>query len=68
MDHNLVMVKGLGKLNEAMSHAMQAPPPQDRWVIVKSSHKMWSTGGGNGKPLQCIWSKNPMNSTKRQKI
>ena len=25
MDHNLVMVKGLGKLNEAKSYAMQGP-------------------------------------------
>ena len=27
---------------------------------------MWSTGGGNGKPLQCSWLENPMNSMKRQ--
>ena len=26
---------------------------QDGWVIVESSDKMWSTGGRNGKPLQC---------------
>ena len=36
-------------------------------VIVKSSDKMWSTGGGNGKPLQYSCCKNPMNSMKRQK-
>ena len=29
MDHNLVMVKGLIELNEAMSHAMQGYP---RWT------------------------------------
>ena len=23
-----------------------------RWVIVKSSNKTWSTGGGNGNPLK----------------
>ena len=40
---------------------------QDRWVMVESSDKMWSTGGGNGKPLQYYCLENPMNSTKRQK-
>ena len=29
--------------------------------------KMWSTGEGNGKPLQCSCFENPMNSMKRQK-
>ena len=28
---------------------------------------MWSTGEGNGKPLQYSFLKNPMNSMKRQK-
>ena len=28
---------------------------------------MWSTGGGNGKPLQYSRRENPMNSLKRQK-
>ena len=28
---------------------------------------MWSTGEGNGKPLQYYCLENPMNSTKRQK-
>ena len=27
---------------------------------------MWSTGEGNGKPLQCSCLENPMNSMKRQ--
>ena len=40
---------------------------QDRWVIMESSDKMWSTGEGNGKPLQYSCLKNPMNSMKRQK-
>ena len=40
---------------------------QDRWVMVKSSDKTWSTGGGNGKPLQYSCRKNPMNSMKSQK-
>ena len=29
--------------------------------------KMWSTGEGNGKPLQYSYLENPMNSMKRQK-
>ena len=33
----------------------------------KSSDKMWSTGKGNGKPLQYSCLENPMNSMKRQK-
>ena len=36
-------------------------------VIVESSDKMWSTGEGNGKPLQYSCLENPMNSMKRQK-
>ena len=39
----------------------------DGQVIVKSSDKTWSSGGGNGKPLQCSCCENPMNSMKRQK-
>ena len=40
---------------------------QDRRVILESSDKMWSTGEGNGKPLQYSCFENPMNSMKRQK-
>ena len=29
--------------------------------------RMWSTGGGNGNPLQYSYLENPMNSRKRQK-
>ena len=32
-----------------------------------NSDKMWSTGEGNGKPLQYSYLENPMNSMKRQK-
>ena len=39
---------------------------QDRWVMMESSDKMWSTGEGNGKPLQCSCLENPMNSMKKQ--
>ena len=34
---------------------------------MESSDKMWSTGEGNGKPLQYSCFENPMNSMKRQK-
>ena len=40
---------------------------QDGLVIVESSNKMWSTGEGNGKPLQYSCLENPKNSMKRQK-
>ena len=33
---------------------------------VESSDKTWSTGEGNGKPLQCSYLENPMNSMKRE--
>ena len=40
---------------------------QDRQVMVESSDKMWSTGEGNGKPLQYSWLENSMNSMKGKK-
>ena len=40
---------------------------KDRWVIVESSDKTWSTEEGNGKPLQYSFLENPMNSMKRKK-
>ena len=46
-----------------LSHARGAT--QDGQVVVESSDRMWSTGEGNGKPLQyCL--ENPINSVKRQ--
>ena len=36
-------------------------------VLVESSGKMWSTGEGNGKPLQYSCCETPMNNIKRQK-
>ena len=35
--------------------------------MVETSDKMWSSGEGNGKPLQYSCLENPMNSMKRQK-
>ena len=40
---------------------------QDRWVMVESSDKMWSTGEGDGKPLQYSCLESPVNSMKRQR-
>ena len=40
---------------------------QDGRVMLESFDKTWSTGEGNGKPLQYSLLENPMNSMKRQK-
>ena len=47
------------------SHACRAT--HDGRVMVDRSDRMWSTGEGNGKPLQYSCLENPMNSMKRQK-
>ena len=47
-----------------LSHARGAT--QDGRVMVERSDRMWSTGEGNGKPLQYSCLENPMNSMKRQ--
>ena len=39
---------------------------QDRQVMVERSDRIWSTGEGNGKPLQYSCLENPINSMKRQ--
>ena len=39
---------------------------QDGRVMVERSDGMWSTGEGNGKPLQSSCLENPINSMKRQ--
>ena len=49
-----------------LSHACGAT--QDGWVMVERFDRMWSTGEGNGKPLQYPCLENPMNSMKRQKV
>ena len=40
---------------------------QDAQVMVESSDNTWTTGEGNGKPLQYSCLENPVNSMKRQK-
>ena len=57
MDHSLVMVKQISYLNGVWT--MVCRTTQDRWVMVKSSDKMWSTAEGNGKPLQFLALKTP---------
>ena len=42
--------------------------PPDRQIMVETSDRMWSTGEGNGKPLQYSCLENLMNSMKRQKV
>ena len=46
------------------SHAHGAT--QDGRVMVERSDRMWSTGEGNGKPLQYSCLENPMNTMKMQ--
>ena len=40
---------------------------QDGQVMVETADKMWSTGEGNGKPLQYSCFEKPLNSMKMQK-
>ena len=47
-----------------MSHPVQGHP-RGR-VLVKSSDKTWSTGGGNGNAPQYSFHENPMNGMKWQ--
>ena len=45
---------------------MPCAATQDGRVMVERSDTMWSTGEGNGKPLQYSCLENPINSMKRQ--
>ena len=47
-----------------LSHAHRAS--QDGQIMVERYDRMWSTGEGNGKPLQYSCLENAMNNTKRQ--
>ena len=40
---------------------------QDGQVMAESSDNAWSSGEGNGKPLQCSCLESTMNSIKRRK-
>ena len=55
-----------GLHNSMKLWVMMCRATQDGLVIMKSSDKMWSTGGGNGKPRQYYCCENHMNIMKRQ--
>ena len=52
--------------NSVKLWAIPCRATQDGQDMVKSSDKMWSTGEGNGKPLQYSYLEDPMNGMKRQ--
>ena len=47
-----------------LSHARGAT--HDGWVMVERFDRIWSTGEGDGKPLQYSCLEKPMNTMKRQ--
>ena len=53
-------------LSSSMKPSHARGVSQDGWVMVERSDRMWSTGEGNGKPLQYSCLENPMNSMKKQ--
>ena len=53
--------------NSVKLWAIPGRATQDGRVMVESSDKTWSTGEGNGKPLQYSCHENPMNGMKKQK-
>ena len=59
---------GITTLSNSMKlWAIPCTATQDKWVMEENYDKMWSTGEGNGKPLQYSCLKNPMNTMKRKK-
>ena len=53
-------------LSNSMKLSQARGATQDGQVMVEGSDRTWSTGEGNGKPLQYSCLENPMNSMKRQ--
>ena len=53
-------------LSNSMKPSHDCRATQDGQVMVERSDRTWSTGEGNGKPLQYSCLENPMNSMKRQ--
>ena len=53
-------------LSNSMKPRHACGATQDGRVMVERYDRMWSTGEGNGKPLQYSCLVNPMNSMKRQ--
>ena len=71
-NHNHRKLTNLTTWTTALSNSMKlwailCRATQDKWVMVEWSDRMWSTGEGDGKPLQYSCLENPMNSMKRQK-
>ena len=71
-NHNHRKLTNLITWTTALSNSMKlwvmpCRATQDRWVMVESSDKTWSTGEGNGKALHYSCLKNPMNNKKRKK-
>ena len=54
--------------NSVKLWAMPCRATHNVQVMVESSDKMWSTGEGNGKPLQYPCLENPMNSMQNDRI
>ena len=57
---------GTTALSNSMKLSHSHGAIQDGRVMVERANRMWSTGEGNGKPLQYSCLENPMNSMKRQ--
>ena len=53
-------------LSNTMKQSHDRGANQDGRIMVERSDRTWSTGEGNGKPLQYSCLENPMNSMKRQ--
>ena len=53
-------------LSNSMKLSHYCGATQDGRVMVERCDRMWSTGEGNGKPLQYSCLENSMNSIKRQ--
>ena len=71
-NHNHGKLTNLITWTTALSNSMQiwamlCRATQDGRVMVESSDKTWSTGEGNGKPLQYSCLENAMNCMKRPK-
>ena len=53
-------------LSNSMNPSHACGETQDGRVMVERSDRMWSTGEGNGRPLQYSCLENPMNTMKWQ--
>ena len=53
-------------MSNSVKQAMPCGATKDSRVMVERSDRMWSTGEGNGKPLQDSCLENPMSSMRRQ--